>query len=151
MSEVVPLVPGIYGFEGNHRFLSNFWPAEVIFEGYAYPTVEHAYVAAKTLDQEQRNKVLAIPTEQAGKVKRLGRTFDLREDWEDVKVPIMEDLLRQKFMIQDLFNQLLMTQGFYIEETNTWGDTFWGVCNKEGRNILGLLIMKIRDEYSLLY
>jgi predicted NAD-dependent protein-ADP-ribosyltransferase YbiA (DUF1768 family) len=31
-------------------------------------------------------------------------------------------------------------------EFNTWGDTFYGVCNGVGKNILGKLLMEIRDE-----
>ena len=37
-------------FQNQHRFLSNFWRAEVVHEGIAYPSAEHAYQAAKTLD-----------------------------------------------------------------------------------------------------
>src|SRR6185369_8674281 len=44
----------ILEFQGDNRFLSNFFPAEVIYEGITYPTAEHAYQAAKTLDPEQR-------------------------------------------------------------------------------------------------
>lgn len=36
-------------FQGQYRFLSNFWPAVVQLDGIYYPTVEHAYQAAKTL------------------------------------------------------------------------------------------------------
>src|SRR4051812_21328901 len=41
-------------FQGEYRFLSNFWPATVEFEGIRYPTAEHAYQAAKTLDAKER-------------------------------------------------------------------------------------------------
>ena len=37
-------------FVGPHRFLSNFWPVWIRFEGEVYPTLEHAYQAAKTID-----------------------------------------------------------------------------------------------------
>ena len=37
-------------FQDAYRFLSNFFPAEVIYEDIKYSTAEHAYQAAKTLD-----------------------------------------------------------------------------------------------------
>lgn len=37
----------IMGFQNNHRWLSNFWPAEVSFGDVIFPTVEHGFVAAK--------------------------------------------------------------------------------------------------------
>ena len=42
--------------------------------------------------------------------------------------------------------RLLETGDVYLEETNTWGDVFWGVCNGKGENMLGQVLMLIRDE-----
>src|SRR3954468_6821071 len=52
----------IDSFQGEYRFLSNFWPAGVEFEGITYPTAEHAYQAAKTLDVALRKRIAAEPT-----------------------------------------------------------------------------------------
>jgi hypothetical protein len=30
-------------------------------------------------------------------------------------------------------------------EGNTWGDTFWGVCNGVGENNLGKTLMNVRE------
>lgn len=30
--------------------------------------------------------------------------------------------------------------------SNTWGDKVWGVCNGEGENRLGKILMRIRSE-----
>jgi ribA/ribD-fused uncharacterized protein len=81
----------------------------------------------------------------AGAVKRLGRKMVLRDDWEEVKVDIMRDLLIQKFSQQPFRRLLLATGDSYLEETNTWNDTFWGVCNGKGKNQLGILLMEIRS------
>ena len=45
-------------FQGEYRFLSNFWPAPVEFEGITYPSVEHAYQSAKTMDMAERRDAL---------------------------------------------------------------------------------------------
>lgn len=46
----------IRSFTGRYGFLSNFYPCKVEFEGAVYPSVEHAFQAAKTLDPDERIK-----------------------------------------------------------------------------------------------
>src|SRR5687767_13141445 len=82
-------------FQGEYRFLSNFYPATVEFEGITYPTVEHAYQSAKTLDMAERKRIAELPTPTDA--KREGRKLTLREDWETVKFEVMERCVRYKF------------------------------------------------------
>jgi hypothetical protein len=79
-----------------------------------------------------------------GEAKRRGRRATIRPDWEEVKLDVMEDLLRQKFV--GLARALVMTGDEELVEGNTWGDRFWGVCQGAGENHLGRLLMKIRSE-----
>ncbi|GAH15684.1 unnamed protein product, partial [marine sediment metagenome] len=51
----------IQEFQGEYRFLSSFYPAEVELDGVTYPTVEHAFQAAKTLDSAQREFIRSAP------------------------------------------------------------------------------------------
>ena len=136
-------------FEGPNRFLSNFWPCEVRYDGWAYPSVEHAYQAAKFTDPEKRAKIQAATTAQAA--KKIGRTKGIRADWDDVKFGIMRDLLQQKFE-QGSANatQLLATGDEQLVEGNWWGDTYWGVCKGKGKNHLGNLLMQRRSFLLLL-
>ena len=86
----------IDSFSGEYSFLSNFHPVTVRFDGVAYPSVEHAYQAAKTLDLGLR-KPFASSGMPAGKAKRLGRSLQLRHDWESIKIGVMHLLLARKF------------------------------------------------------
>lgn len=131
-------------FDGEYRFLSNFYNIGILYEGLLYPSVEHAYQAAKTLSHTQRVVVLNMVT--PGRAKRMGQQLILREDWEDVKLSVMETLLREKFRQAYLKSQLLKTFPAELEEGNTWGDRYWGVCGGVGENHLGRLLMKIRKE-----
>lgn len=70
----------------------------------------------------------------------------MRDDWERVKLAVMLDLLRQKFAHADLRAQLIATSDDVLVEGNTWGDTFWGMCNGVGLNHLGRLLMQVRAE-----
>lgn len=134
---------GIYGFSGPFRWLSNFADCEIEFEGVVYPTTENAYQAAKFAPELRPPFVHFTP----GEAKKAGQnTLAQRPDWREVSLGIMKDLNRKKFVQEPYKTLLLNTDGLFIEETNTWGDTFWGVCMGNGENHLGRILMEIRDE-----
>lgn len=66
----------------------------------------------------------------------MGRKVTLRKDWENVKLDVMRSLILQKFQDKDLMDLLLATGHAYLEEANSWGDTYWGV-RRPGRQSLG--------------
>lgn len=131
-------------FADDYDFLSNFFDAAVQLDGQWYPTVEHAFQAAKTADATERARVRAAGS--PGVAKRLGRKVTLRADWESVKVSIMEALVRQKFEVHaDLKEKLLATGERELIEGNQWNDTFWGRCRGHGKNHLGKILMRVRE------
>ena len=107
----------IDNFDGEFAFLSNFYESPCEFEGVVYPTVEHAFQAAKTLDQLERQEIAAAPT--PGKAKRMGRKVQLREDWELVKTDVMRECLKSKFNHPILKMQLLATKDAMLIEGTT--------------------------------
>ena len=137
-------------FDGKYMFLSNFYNASCAFEGKVYPTVEHAFQAAKTLIPEEREEIRKAET--PGKAKRMGRSVTLRSDWEEVKTDIMRQCLRSKFKFAPLGIDLINTGDEELVEGNTWHDNCWGNCtceqcaNTPGENRLGKLLMEIREE-----
>lgn len=139
----------IRSFKGKYSFLSNFYPCIVVFEGRKYPSVEHAFQAAKTLDEDERINCAVSPS--AADARTFGRHVKLRPDWEDVKVGIMTDIVRDKFTRNlsfrtDLKELLLSTGDAYLEEGNSHRDRFWGTVDGEGRNELGKILMQVREE-----
>lgn len=75
----------------------------------------------------------------------MGKAVPLRDDWDEIKVSIMQTLVYLKFVKnKELRDLLLATEPEHLEEGNTWGDTFWGVCKGEGKNLLGRILMDIR-------
>ncbi len=132
-------------FQGEYRWLSNFWPARVELDEQVFHTVEHAYQAAKTLKPHERLDIVMCPT--PGAAKAAGRKLTLRPDWDSVKLHIMFDLVLQKFWNNlELRAKLIATDGEELIELNTWGDRYWGVCNGVGQNHLGKILMQVRDE-----
>lgn len=130
-------------FYGKYRWLSNFWPVEIVMDGQTYKTVENAYQAAKEENPDRRKLYQSITPKQA---KQLGRKATLRKDWEEVKLEIMEALVRKKFQNPSLKKKLIATGDQWIIEGNEWGDIFWGVYKGQGKNYLGIILMKIRQE-----
>lgn len=134
-------------FLDEYRWLSNFTPVKVVYEGIEYPSVEHAYMSAKSDDMEWKSKC-ADKQITAAQIKRESRKIILRPDWDEIKLDIMETCLREKFSKEPFKSKLAATGDEYIQEGNTWGDKFWGVDleSGEGFNYLGKIIMEIRDE-----
>ena len=138
-------------FNGPHAFLSNFHPSPIHFEGIDYPTVEHAFQAAKSNDPETRRTIAAKNT--PGQAKRAGGRRGIIKDfdfaaWEAKKVQVMTHLVRLKFADPGLRAQLQATGNQPLIEGNTWNDTFWGVnlATGNGKNHLGLILQQIRSE-----
>lgn len=131
-------------FDGEYRFLSNFWPSPVSIYNVTYSTVEHAYQAMKSGDAAYQHRVQTAST--PSEAKRLGKTAVLRPDWDQVKVDFMKYLVWEKFSKhQDLKEKLLATGNAELIEGNTWEDTFWGVCRGTGQNHLGRILMEVRN------
>ena len=140
-----PEAPVVREFQGQWRFLSNFWWSKVALDGVEYPTVEHAYQAAKNQSAEYRSRILACSSPHDA--KRISRFTNVRRDWDEAtRLSVMEDLVRQKFSHQHLREMLMTTGDMKLEEGNRWNDTFWGKCGGRGENHLGRIIMRIRKE-----
>jgi ribA/ribD-fused uncharacterized protein len=141
-------------FKGEFRWLSNFWAVQVVLDGMAYPSVEHAYVAAKTLDPQVREKIRTLSTAADAKRfgRKIGKSIPLRSEWNDVfRIALMRGLLRQKFTTPDLRQRLIATGDEMLVESGHWHDVFFGVCTcakcrGKGLNWLGVLLMEIRAD-----
>ena len=128
-------------FDGQYRFLSNFYLWRVEFDGLVYTSVECAYQAAKTTDPDLR---IDFTDMTSGQAKRAGRRLKLRPDWDKIKEGIMEQLLLDKFSAKGMKHKLLATGDEELVEGNDWNDVEWGVCDGVGKNKLGKLLMKVR-------
>ncbi len=138
-------------FRGQFAFLSNFYGCSVShvemtapYEKMVFPSSEHYFMAMKNTDIEYRRKVLNAST--PGSAKRMGRGVQLRPDWDTIKVEVMRNALWLKFKDPVLKQKLVDTAPHTLIEGNDWGDKYWGVCNGEGLNMLGQLLMELRDD-----
>ena len=129
-------------FRGKHYFLSNFYPATVVYNGVQYENNEAAFQAQKC--PERAEEFASLPPNEA---KRLGRRVKLRLGWESVKRDVMKGVIRAKFeQNPELREKLLATGDAELIEGNHWDDTYWGVCHNKGRNELGKILVNVRSE-----
>ena len=144
-----PAAPKIASFSGEHSFLSNFHEQPFQWSGDTWRTGEHAFQAAKAAEPIDYFKIRDCDT--PGKAKRLGRHCKLREGWDDVKLSVMESVVKAKFAVPELRAKLLATGSAVLIEGNTWGDKYWGAdaATLRGENHLGLILMKVRDEIAM--
>lgn len=131
-------------FRGEYYFLSNFYLSPVTYQGLTYESSENAFQAMKCKDISQRVLFTNI---SPGEAKRKGKQVDLREDWIAVREQLMYEIVKEKFIQnQILQKRLLDTKDIHIQEDNLHRDTYWGVYLGIGQNKLGYILMKVRQE-----
>ena len=134
-------------FREEYYFLSNFYPAVIRFDGITYLNSEAAFQAQKCTESAERDRFSKLSADEA---KKLGRKVVLRSDWNDVKIPLMQEIVKAKFTQNRYLSEwLLATGNKELIEGNTWHDTFWGVDIKtgEGQNHLGIILMELREQF----
>lgn len=147
-------------FDGTkHKFLSNFYPCKLTYNGIEYKHSEGAFQAQKTLDEQQRAYIATLSASESkkacGKRDLKGFKIELRPDWQYDKVRnlVMYEVVKAKFtQNKELAEKLLETKDATLIEGNTWHDNYWGNCTCErcknipGKNQLGITLMQVRDE-----
>lgn len=138
-------------FREEYKFLSNFYQYQFEFKGLTYPNAESAFQAQKCSSDEERIKYTLqknpVRAKQMGK-KEAG----IPKNWDEISPNIMREILIEKFSLPDLSEMLKSTGDAYIEEGNHWHDNRWGHCTcekcqlKDGQNLLGKILMEIREE-----
>lgn len=135
-------------FKGEYKWLSNFTLCPIFLDGIEYPSVEHAYMSAKS-DSIEWKKICSSKENTPAQVKKKSREIKVKDTWDnEERLKVMEVCLRQKFNQEPFKSLLLATNDEHIQEGNYYGDVFWGFDLKtdRGLNYLGKLIMKIRKE-----
>ncbi|MDR1969996.1 MAG: Type 1 glutamine amidotransferase-like domain-containing protein [Candidatus Nomurabacteria bacterium] len=129
----------------------NFSSFAVDYQGRNYPTAEHAYQAAKFWQTAPELAEKIASARSAHETYKLAKTnaYKHPDNWDEIKVSVMEEILRAKVSQNPYVAQKLREakiSGLEIIEDSP-KDDFWGWgSNRDGRNELGKLWMKLRDE-----
>lgn len=133
-------------FRGQFAFLSNMYNSPITLGGVTYTCAEAAFQAVKLEDKTQRSQFAGLSGSAA---KALGRRVQLRKDWNNIRVDVMRWIIHEKFRQNPILaNKLIKTAPNELVEGNTWNDKFWGVCNGQGQNWLGKILMEERQLLS---
>lgn len=131
--------------------LDNFSSFAVVYNGVKYPTVEHAYQSLKFVDTAPEIAKQIADCFSAHEAQKIAQANKDKQNpnWDEIKVDIMEELLRFKLEQNPYVKKkLLQTKDCTICEDSP-KDAFWGIGqNRDGQNQLGKLWMKLRSELS---
>jgi ribA/ribD-fused uncharacterized protein len=146
---VIDMDEPITSFRGDYEFLSNFYRCRVpiTFEEddvtFEFGSAEAAFQAHKT---NNVTDLIMLSQMTGSEAKKYGRKIKLRDDWNDIRLQVMTKVVLIKFITNwELHDMLIATGQRELIEGNTWGDTFWGVCNGKGENHLGKILMEVRS------
>ena len=129
---------------------SNLYRRTIVFEGETFLTSEHAYQAGKARKPEVRAWVLSAPSPALVAMAAHGLYYwDITPGWSRKKFDRMRGVLRAKFTQHEDLKELLLTTGEarLIESATVDNEVnrLWGEVNGRGRNMLGELLMELRD------
>lgn len=142
------MVDRIAYYEDEYYMLSNFSSHAIEYLGVLYMTPEHAYQAAKFNDQEVKDKVRNARS--SFRCKAVARQYEKEfqvSNWNDIRISVMEDILRAKVsQHEDVKEALLKTGNAQIVE-NSPVDYFWGCgADNTGQNEVGKAWVRVREE-----
>jgi N-glycosidase YbiA len=138
-----------YSTRDAYGCFSNFAPYPISLKGKLWPTSEHYFQAQKFAgtEHEEAIRLVKSPTIAA----RMGRSRQrpLRADWDAVKHDIMLEALRAKFTQHAALRDILVGTGDAAFVEHTTRDRYWGDGGDgTGTNMLGRLLMRVRDELT---
>ena len=136
-----------YKVNDDYGFMSNFAPYPFSDGSKIWPTSEHYFQAQKFLVPQIQEKIRQIASPIDAALEGRNRQNPLRPDWEEVKDKVMLQALRVKFSQNPEIAKGLLATGDAILIENTRNDDYWADGGDgSGKNKLGLLLMKVREE-----
>ena len=137
-----------YAKTPEYKEFSNAFAVPLVLDGRVWPTVEHYFQAMKFPTNPEYQEEIRVAKNPA-KAKALGRKGSpIRDDWDTYRIDVMETAIREKFSNRhpDLRRKLIDTGNAILKEASPM-DNFWGIGRtKKGKNKLGLILMKVREE-----
>ncbi len=134
-------------YENTYYSFSNFSSFAIEWKGHFYMTSEHAYHTEKFDDEKLKEEIRQTRSaHDSQKLANLNKD-KYRPDWNDIKVSVMKEILREKVNQHPYVKKKLLESEDRLLVEDSWRDDFWGWGpNKDGENYLGKLWMEIREE-----
>lgn len=128
--------------KGDYEFLAMTYNHPITVDGLTYTNAEAAFWAQRIADKNARVKLTRLSPMKA-RAKAL-QAYPI-DDWDEIKDDILKHILEIKFSDDVLKKKLLDTGSMKILNNNTYRDEYYGIYNGKGKNILGKMIMNLRE------
>jgi ribA/ribD-fused uncharacterized protein len=130
---------------------SNLFRRSILFENREFATAEHAYQAGKAKKAEVRDWILNAPTPSLVAMAAHGLyTWEIVPNWSEIKYDRMRKVLRAKFSQHEDLREVLLSTGnarlVEVGRVDSPVNRIWGEINGRGQNMLGILLMELREE-----
>ena len=140
----------VVGFYEREFFVfSNFSSFQVEWRGELWGTSEQAYQAARFMGADEKLVDAVRASKSAHEAYRIMQANRDRElpNWKDIKSSVMLDICRHKLQQHDYVRQKLLETGDMLIVEDSPKDPYWGWGpDRQGRNELGTIWMKLREE-----
>lgn len=153
-AQAAPVEIGFYrANEKPYGAFSNLYKRSIEFEGKIYATSEHAYQAGKAIKPSVRDWILSAPTPALAAMAAHGLyVWDVVPNWATIKFDRMRAVLRAKFDQHPDLRELLLSTGearlVEVGTVNNAVNRLWGEVDGKGENMLGLMLMELRNSYA---
>jgi ribA/ribD-fused uncharacterized protein len=141
----------IFFYPKEFAVFDNFSSFQIEYDGYIWPTAEHAYQAArfKGVAPEVVEEIKkARSAHDAQKIARANKSKQIK-NWPELMKDIMKTILRCKIDQHEYVHRKLLESGEREIIEDSWRDAEWGWGqNKDGKNLLGKTWMELRTEYK---
>ncbi|WP_230658542.1 NADAR family protein [Psychrobacter sp. I-STPA10] len=138
-----------YSETGDYGEFSNFARFAIQLKGKTWATVEHYFQAQKFAGTAYESQIQKATSPMKAAEMGRSRKIKMRRNWDNIKVNVMLEALRAKFSQHSELKELLLSTGDKILVEHTENDSYWGDGGDgSGKNRLGKLLMKVREELS---
>jgi ribA/ribD-fused uncharacterized protein len=136
-----------YSTRDEYGCFSNFSRHRIFLKGKTWPTSEHYFQAQKFAGTEREEEIRRAATARVAANLGRSRRHPLRRDWESVKDAVMREAVLAKFSQHDDLRQVLLDTADALLVEHTTNDSYWGDGGDgSGRNVLGQILMSVREE-----
>jgi len=120
---------------GKYKALINSYPSRITVEGITYPTLEHAFQAAKLTDTETKVLISKAKLPDVSSLVEKGFT---RPNWKEIQWATMYQLMKLKFESNPTLASVLQDTGNHR--------LAYPKKHRRRRNKLESILMKVRGE-----
>lgn len=136
-----------YSETGLYGEFSNFANYPIKLKNKTWKTTEHYFQAQKFANKDYQEKIRNADSPMMAAQLGRSRKEKILKNWDNIKQNVMYEAVKAKFIQHiDLAQLLLETKDSKIIE-HTENDDYWGDGGDgKGKNMLGKILMKVRDE-----